>query len=181
VAPLSFRVQEELAEYDPDLRRSTQEGGSWPHPNHYHFNEAVVASYFLLRGYQVLRGFSSTRLDIKHPIASLSTRILHQVVGPDVSNFFLTELAGATGHGSGEPDLFVFREEHPEDPKIGYPDPRLWFFVEVKGPGDRVSSNQKRFWREVAKRSDLGLGPERIRLFKTAPFGKARQLNVVEY
>ena len=53
--------------------------------------------------------------------------------------------------------------------------------MRVKGPGDRVQGYQKTFWREVAKRTDLGLGPERIRLFRTTPIGVECQLGTVEY
>lgn len=178
---MTFRVGEEVAEYDPALRLSWEEGGSWPHAHHYHFHEAVVASHFILRGYHVLREYAFTRPDADRPIASFSTRLFHAVVGPEVSSFFLTHMASVTQQGSGQPDLFVFREEHPRDPKVRYPDPRLWFFVEVKGPGDQVKPSQKVFWREVAIRDDLGLGPERIRLFRTVPRGEPYELNEVEY
>lgn len=176
-----FEVTEEIAEYDPALRLSWQEGGSWPHSNHFHFNEAVVAAYLKLRGYHVLRDFSSTRLDPGGLVAPFETQLLHAVVGPEVSDFFRTELADATACGTGEPDLFVFREEHQHDPKVRYLDPRLWFFVEVKGPGDVVQPAQKAFWHEVAKRGDLGLGPDRIRLFRTVPIGALHTPGLVEY
>lgn len=178
---MTFCVEEELAHYDPRWRLSCQEGGEWPHPNHYHFNEAVVASHFLLRGYRVLRGYSATWAEPDDSLSGLWTRLLHAVVGPEVRNFLVTELAAKTAGGSGEPDLFVFREEYPNDPKIRYLDSRRWFFVEVKGPGDKVGDNQRAFWRALAERPDLGLGPERIRLFKTAERGKSRQLKSLEY
>lgn len=176
-----FRVQVEIAEYDPALQKSWDEGGSWPHSNHYHFHEAVVASYFILRGYHVLREYSCTRSAGNRPITSFQTGLFHAVVGPEVSAFFLSHIASSTHQGSGQPDLFVFRGEHLHDPKVSYSDPRLWFFVEVKGPSDQVRPYQKAFWREVASRSDLGLGPERIRLFRTAPRGEPYRLQEVEY
>lgn len=175
---MAFVVWEEIAYYDPDSRLAWDEGGQWPHANHYHFNEAVVASRFVLQGYTVLRDFSSTRPHVKRrPLAAHSTALLHDVVGAEASAFFSQELEAATDGGTGEPDLFVFREDHPNDPKYRYPDEREWFFVEVKGPGDVVSEEQKHFWHLVAER----LGESRIRLFRTAPVGEAVELETVEY
>jgi len=179
---VSFEVEEEVAYYDLERRLSWQEGGLWPHLNHYNFHEAVVAAYFVLRGYHVLWDYSSTSLLSKRPVARTSSQLFHEVVGPDVSAFFLGDLATATRGGSGQPDLFVFREEEPPaDKKVKYLDPRLWFFVEVKGPRDRVGPNQRAFWKAVAERTDLGLGPERIRLFRTAPCGEEPELKPVDY
>lgn len=175
---VAFTVQEEVAFYDPESRRAWDEGGTWPHSNHYHFNEAVVAAHFVLLGYQYLRAFSSTKPSVaRRPLAAHSTALLHDIVGPDVSTFFTQDLAAATNAGTGEPDLFVFREEHPNDPKHRYLDDRDWFFVEVKGPGDLVSAQQKHFWRCVAEK----LGQGRVRLFRTAPYGEPPVLEVIDY
>ena len=178
---MSFEVTQEVAYYDPHRRSSWQEGGLWPQSTHGGFAEAVVASHFVLLGYHVLTQFSSTGLGKSRSVTEHSTALLHAVVGPTVSEFFRTGLSQATAQGSGQPDLFVFREETPNDPKIVYRDPRRWFFVEVKGPGDRVRPNQKAFWRAVAERTDLGLGPEHIRLFRTAPDGEVPDLKTLEY
>jgi hypothetical protein len=178
---VSFQVEEEVAYYDPEQRISWPEGGAWPHANHGGFAESVVAAHFVLLGYHVLTQFSSTGLGKSRSVTEHSTALLHAVVRPTVSEFFRTGLSQATAQGAGQPDLFVFREETPNDPKIVYRDPRRWFFVEVKGPGDRVRPNQKAFWRAVAERTDLGLGPEHIRLFRTAPDGEVPDLKTLEY
>jgi len=172
-----FTVEEELVFYDPDLRRSWQEGGDWPHLNHFNFHEAVVAAHFTLRGYHALWDYSATGTKVLRPVARASSNLLQEVVGPEISAFFLNELSDVTNGGSGQPDLFVFREDAPGDPKVRYADPRLWFFAEVKGPGDSVRDNQRTFWREVA----LRVGPERIRLFRTLPLGEDCEPQVITY
>jgi len=172
-----FTVVEEVVPYNPEQRRSWQEGGSWPHSHHFNFHEAVVAAHFTLLGYHVLWDYSSTGFGPNRPVARASSRLLHEVVGPDVSAFFLGDLADATRGGSGQPDLFVFREDSSADPKVKYLDPRLWFFIEVKGPDDSVHSNQKAFWREVA----LRLGQDKIRLFRTVPDGTEYTPQPVQY
>jgi hypothetical protein len=175
---MGFTVDEEIAYYDPEDRRSWDEGGTWPHSHHYHFNEAVVAAHFVLQGYHVLRDFSSTRPQLKRrPLAAHSTALLHDIVGSEASAFFQGELEAATRGGTGEPDLFVFREDHPRDPKYRFVDDRDWFFVEVKGPGDVVGDEQRRFWHLVAER----LGEGRIRLFRTAPRGETFGADSIAY
>ncbi len=175
---MPFTVTEEVAWYDPERRLSWREGGEWPHPNHFHFHESVVAAHFIMRGYHVLRDCGCTRdFDSGRPLSVHSTRLLHDVVGSEATEFMTGELAEATASGTGEPDLFVFREEHPNDPKYHYDDPRLWFFVEVKGPEDVVSEDQKAFWHKVAER----FGSDRIRLFRTCPHGENFEPEDVEY
>ena len=86
--------------------------------------------------------------------------------------------AEATDGLSGMPDLFVFRALDPDnDPKVRYEDASEWFFVEVKGPGDRIGANQKKFWHAVAEE----LGPQHIRLFKTSQLGEPCRLGEVVY
>lgn len=179
---MEFNVREELAEYDSALRVAWPDGGTWPHSNHYGFNEAVVAAHFALRGYEVLRHFRVAHTATGDPVVDHTTALMHAVVGPEVSDFFASTLDEITNHGSGQPDLFIFRApDNPNDPKIRFGDPRLWFFVEVKGPGDKVQSYQRTFWRAVAEQEDLGLGPDRIRLFRTAPTGTAPELKILGY
>lgn len=164
---MAFSVLEQVVEYDPARRLSWQEGGSWPHSNHFHFHEAAAAAHFTLLGYQVLRDYGLR--PAKRATTTHATEILHSVVGPDVSAFLVSDaFSGATDDGSGLPDLFLFRALDPEaDPKIKYADACPWFFVEVKGPGDRVQDNQKVFWRAIAEK----YGPQHIRLVRTTPNG----------
>jgi hypothetical protein len=95
------------------------------------------------------------------------------VVGKEVAEFLLDVVAPQIRSQDGLPDLFVFREDRPNDPKVRFEDPHLWFWVEVKGAGESIRNTQKRFWRLIADRPDLGLGPERLRLFRALPSGSA--------
>jgi hypothetical protein len=156
-----FRIKEELIFYDPDLRLSVKEGGTWPHPNHYGFCEAVVAAHFIMRGYQVLTDYSASsrrpEREVKHHFSCL----FRHVVGEKAAKY-IGELGGDY-RGSGQPDVFVFCEGRSQDPKC---DPLTkWFFAEAKGK-DKVSDSQKKFWRAIAEREDIGLGPQRIKLFR---------------
>jgi len=173
------RVKEELVYFDSDDRRSWQEGGVWPHSTHGGFVEAIAAAYFIKQGYQVLSEFCTTRRKVGRPHGLLqhSTLLMHDVVGDEVDSFLCSEMAAHNSKGYGEPDLFVFREDHPNDPKIHFDDPRLWFFVEVKGPGDSVRDNQKAWWSEFADR----FGSDRIRLVRVAPAGQAIEPKIIEY
>ena len=176
-----FEVREEIVYYDEASRRSWKEGGPWPHENHFGFYEAVVAAHFTMQGYQVVRRFTSTRPGDDRSVLGIYTKLFHAVVGDAVSAFFTHEIASMSAMAGGQPDLFVFREEHPNDPHIRYADPRLWFFVEAKGLGDAVRENQKLIWRKIAERVDIGLGPDRIRLFRVVPRGKPYAARVVRY
>lgn len=179
---MSFSVQEEFADYSPSARVSWSDGGSWPHSNHYGFHEAVVSAHFVLLSYHVLRDFRVSSPQTGNPLLDHTTALAHAVVGPEITAYFVNELPELTNSGSGQPDLFVFRApDNPADLKIHYRDPRLWFFVEVKGPGDVVQPYQETFWRAIAERSDIGLGPERIRLFRTAPEGTMPDLKTHPY
>jgi len=174
---MGFCVMEQLVEYDPVRRLSWQADGTWPHANHFHFHEAVVSAHFILLGYNALRDYG---IEKSHKSQTThATQILHSVVGPVASEFLLSSrFSEATDGRSGLPDLFVFRALAPaNDPKVRYKDPADWFFVEVKGPGDRVGENQKKFWHAVAEE----LGPERIKLFKTTPKGTPCCTGEVEY
>lgn len=157
--------------FNPKDRRSWKDGGDWPHESLYYYYEAFVAAYFTMRGFHVIRDYVATRNQASRNLTTNYTRIFHDVVGEMASRFFTEELDKYCPAGRGQPDLFVFREEFSNDPRVKYPDPSKWFFVEVKGPRDQVSENQKRFWRAVAERTDIGLGPERIRLFRVLPEG----------
>ncbi len=148
------------------------------HANRANFVEAIVAAHFVKRGYHVLRDFCTTNRDVQ-PVGSLkshSTQLLHDVVGEEVSHFLCSDLAADNPLGYGEPDLFVFREDRP-DPKLMYSDPRLWFFVEVKGPKDTVRDNQTAYWRALAD----GSGENRLILARVAPAGTTPALDHIEY
>jgi hypothetical protein len=147
------------------------DGALWDeaHANRSGFVEAFVASLYVARGYHVLRDFCTTSRDVK-PVGGLkwhSTQLLHDVVGETVSDFLCTDLAARNPLGYGEPDLFVFREEHPNDPKIHFPDDHPWFFVEVKGPGDKVREGQTVFWGEL----EDAFGHDLVRLVRVAQLG----------
>jgi hypothetical protein len=176
-----FEVTAKAVRYDREQRRSWKDGGEWPHANLYHFYEAVAASHFTMRGYHVLRDYLATRTKASRPLVEDYSRIFHRVVGPEASAFFLEHMEDVAPAGVGQPDLFVFREEAPNDPGLYFPDSLLWFFVEVKGAGDSIRDNQLRFWRAVASRPDLGLGPERIRLIRVLPMDADFQSEVVAY
>ena len=176
------RVTEEVAYYEPGLNLSWAEGGTWPHKNHYGFAEAVVCSYFILRGYKVLTRYSATGQTEPDFLTKANNRIFREVVGSKIANYLRDEYRAGRLDDRGEPDLFVFRrEDNPEDPKIKYADDRTWFFVEAKNEKDRVRETQKRFWRAVAEREDLGMGPSRIRVFRVLPNGARFEPVMTEY
>ncbi len=177
----SFRVTTEYISFDPRLRRSWEQGGSWPHANLYYFYEAVVAAHFTLLGHHAIFDYVATRAADKRPVRDHFTRIMHHVVGAEASRYLTTEVDQILRAGAGQPDLFVFRQAAPQDHRVKYPDARLWFFVEVKGPGDRIRENQKRFWRAIAERPDIGLGPERIRVIRPYPEGSQPDELTIEY
>lgn len=166
---MSFHPIEELVTYRPESRLSWSEGGSWPHQNHFHFNEAVVSAHLTLLGYQVLRDYGIR--PSKRATTNLSTQILHAVVGKSASEYLLGDAFDRATDGlSGLPDLFVYRALSPEnDPKVVYVDCD-WFFVEVKGPGDHVHANQQAFLHAVAGE----LGTDRARVYRTVPERKAK-------
>ena len=149
------------------------------HANRSGFVEALVAAHYVKQGYHVLREFCTTSRDVK-PKGGLkwhSTQLLHDVVGSDVSCFLQEQMAGDNPLGYGEPDLFVFREPHPNDPKINFPDTREWFFVEVKGPRDKVRDNQLVFWGQL----EDAFGPNLVTLVRVAREGSRPQLERVSY
>ena len=173
-----YSVTEEIVHFNPDDRMSWEDGGHWPHLYHGGFVEAVVAAHFIMRGYYVLQQFRTTSQAVsKRPVIWHSTELLYDVVGQEVSDFLRNEAAMGNPEDSGQPDLFVFREESPNDPKIRYDDPRLWFFVEVKGPGDQVRANQKTWWSALASKC----GSERIRLARAIPAGEETESAVIEH
>lgn len=176
-----FCVATETIWFDPEARRSWQQGGDWPHASLYYFYEAVVAAHFTMLGYHAISDYVATRASDKRPIRHHLTSIMHHVVGVDASRFLTSEVDQIARAGAGQPDLFVFRQATPNDPRVRYSDPRQWFFVEVKGPGDRVRENQKRFWRAIAGRPDLGLGEERIRVVRPCPQGSQSVDSIIEY
>ena len=98
-----------------------------------------------------------------------------------ISEFLITEARQALSADHGQPDLFVFRQDRPNDPKIRYPDSLLWFFVEVKGRGENIRDTQMKYWRLIADREDLDLGPKRIRLYRALPEGKQYEPETFAY
>ena len=178
----SFTVTESIIHYDPELRESVAYGGTWPHSNHFGFVEAATAAHYIQRGYNVLREFCTTSREVRHGgLAYHSTQLLHDIVGPEVSEYFTTEVAEVCRNGSGEPDLFMFRAFNPNDPKVSYPEGPSWFFAEVKGPRDVVRENQKLFWRRLVSRPDLGLGPDRLVLVRAVPVGASVTPATIDY
>jgi hypothetical protein len=149
------------------------------HDNRAGFVEAVVAAHYVRRGYHVLRDFCTTDREVapKDGLKWHSTQLLHDVIGSAVSQYLCSQLASRNRLGYGEPDLFVFREAHPNDPKLHFLDPRLWFFVEIKGPRDKVRDNQLAFWSDLAD----GTGDNRLVLARVAPVGTRPRLETVEY
>jgi len=176
-----YTITEHLVCYDPGLQLSWAEGGTWPHKNHYGFHEAVVAAHFRLLGYEVLHDYNSTKKSATRPVCNFYTKLFHEIIGERISHFLRTEVRGRLNADYGQPDLFVFREERPNDPKIQYPDPLLWFFVEVKGPGESIRDTQLVYWRLIADREDLGLGPKRIRLYRALRKGTRQKPQTFEY
>ena len=160
-----YSLTEEIVTYDPSSRLSCKQGGDWPHPNHYGFREAVVAAHFILRGYHVLTDYSTTYPKTSRLVKQHYSAIFHEIVGHEITDF-MQKLGKRYGVDRGQPDLFVFQEKTPNDPKIKF---RPWFFAETKGPNEGIRKTQKDYWREIAEREDIGLGPHRIRLIRVVP------------
>jgi hypothetical protein len=160
-----YSLTEEIVTYDPSRRLSYKEDGDWPHPNHYGFREAVVAAHFILRGYHVLTDYSTTYPKTSRLVKRHYSAIFREIVGQKMADF-MQKMARKYGVDSGQPDLFVFQQETPKDPKIKY---RPWFFAEIKGPNEGIRKTQKEYWRAIAEREDIGLGPQRISLFRVVP------------
>ncbi|PIX25722.1 MAG: hypothetical protein COZ69_02400 [Deltaproteobacteria bacterium CG_4_8_14_3_um_filter_45_9] len=169
-----FRIKEHIVYYDPQRRRSWNEGGTWPHKNHYGFHEAVIAADFRLRGYEVIHDYSMTKTKPLRNVTNYFTKLVHGFVSRRATRFFTTELKEITGSDDGQPDLFVFHQDTPNDPKIRYPEyPEnlLWFFVECKGPDEAIRETQRKFWRAIAERDNIDLGIKRLNLFRALPEG----------
>ena len=181
-----MEIKEEVIRYDPNERLSYDEGGEWPHLNHYGFHEAVVAAHFRRKGYIALHDYNcsydytSEEKSSVRPIREYFTKLFHEIVKPQISEFMKTELKQTLGTDYGQPDLFVFQAFNFKDPKISYSD-LPWFFVEVKGPNETIRDTQLRYWRLIANRRDLGLGEERIRLFRAIPIGMKYEAHTFEY
>ncbi len=169
---MGFKIKEQIVYYKEEWRRSWADGGTWKHSNRYGFHEAVVAAHFRLRGWEVVRDFSVTNMTPQKQVTRNFTKLVHDFVGKPISDFFINELKKTAGD-SGQPDLFVFHEATPNDPKIkypGYPEDLLWFFVECKGLDEPIRETQLNFWRLIAQKDDdLDLGSKRIRLFRALP------------
>lgn len=164
-----FTIKEEIVYYKPEWRKPWTEKGTWPHENLYGFHEAVVGNDFRLRGYKVINDYSVTNINPSGMVTLHFTRLVHDFVGSLISQFFINDLKKVTGGDAGQPDLFVFHEDHPNDPKIMYPDDPdnlKWFFVECKGPDEAIRDTQLKFWRAIAEMNDLDLGPRRLKLFR---------------
>lgn len=162
-----YSLTEEIVTYDPSSRLSYKEGGDWPHPNHYGFREAVVAAHFIRRGYHVLTDYSTTYPKTSRSVKRHYSTIFREIVGKEITDF-MQELGRDLGVDCGQPDLFVFQEEKPNDLKINF---RPWFFGETKGPNEGIRETQKKYWRAIAEGENIGLGPQRIRLFRVVPKG----------
>jgi hypothetical protein len=178
---MNFSVTETVVEYDPRLRLSWKEGGSWPHSNHYGFHETVVAAHFTLLGYHAFYEYSVTKDPQDDSRKDFNCRVFRSVVGDEVAVWLRTAFGT---DDTGQPDLFVYRDpDNPNDPKIRYSDPLLWLWVEVKGVHsgqvESVRGTQKAFWRLIA--SHELLGPERIRLVRAIPKGSTYQPRTISY
>jgi hypothetical protein len=88
----SYSVTTETITVDPSLRRSWQEEGNRPHPGFYGFYEAVVTAHFMLCGYHVIRVYVATRSSDERPLRHRFTRLFHEVVGREVSDFLTSDL-----------------------------------------------------------------------------------------
>ena len=178
---MKFSVTETVVEYDPQQHLSWREGGAWPHSNHDWFHEAVVAAHFMLLGYHVFHEYSATKDIQDGSRRDYNSRIFRSIVGDEVVGW-LRESFGSDD--SGQPDLFIYRDpDNPNDPKIRYIDPLLWFWVEVKGIHngrvEPIRGTQKAFWRMIA--SHELLGPERVRLVRAIPKGSTYQPRTISY
>ena len=168
---MKFTIKEQVVYYKPEWRKSWAEGGTWPHKNLYGFHEAVVATHFRLQGYEVIHDYSVTNITPPRLVTLHFTRLVHDFIGKAVSEFLINDLKRTIGGDGGQPDLFVFHEDTPNDPKIKYPENFLWFFVECKGPDETIRETQLKFWRMIAQRDDLDLGCKRMKLFRALPEG----------
>jgi hypothetical protein len=160
-----YLITEKIVTYDPSWRFSYKEGGDWPHPNHYGFREAVVAAHFIQRGYHVLTDYSTTNPKTFRLIKRYYSAIFREIVGREITDF-MQKMRRKFGVDCGQPDLFIFQQETPNDPKIKF---RPWFFAETKGPNEGIRKTQKEYWRAIAEREDIELGSKRIRLFRVVP------------
>jgi hypothetical protein len=141
------KLTETIVRYNPCDRLSWNEGGVWPHKNHFGFHEAVVIAHLALRGYQCISQYSTTSPPKGNSISDFYTGIFRNVVGSEISDF----LTNSLDNDAGQPDLFVFRPpDNPKDPKIKYQESLVWFWVEVKGAfGGRIENvrnTQKKFF-----------------------------------
>jgi hypothetical protein len=123
-----MKIKEEVIHYDPKERLSYDEGGEWPHLKHYGFREAVVAAHFRWKGYMALHDYncsydySPEEKSTVRPIRRYFTKLFHEIVGSEISEFMKTELKKVLGADYGQPDLFVFQAFNSTDPKISYSD-----------------------------------------------------------
>ena len=171
---MGFKIKEQVVYYKREWRKSWADEGTWPHLNLYGFHEAAVAAHFKLQGWEVIHDYSVTNIAPPRLVTLHFTKLVHDFVGRPISDFFINDLKKMIGGDSGQPDLFVFHEPTPNDPKInypGYPEDLLWFFVECKGPDEPIRETQLNFWKLIADRDDLDLGPKRIKLFRALPCG----------
>ena len=181
---MKFTIKEQIIYYQPEWRKPWTEKGSWPHENLYGFHEAVVGNDFRLRGYGVIHDYSVTNIVPPRMVTLHFTRLVHDFVGKSVSDFFINDIKRIIGGDAGQPDLFVFHEDHPNDPKIKYPDDPdnlRWYFVECKGPDEAIRDTQLKFWRAIAERDDLDLGSKRLKLFRALPVSEGCQYEPNEY
>jgi hypothetical protein len=148
-----YSLTEEIVAYDRSRRLSYKEDGDWPHPNHYGFREAIVAAHFILRGYHVLTDYSTIYPKTSRLVKRHYSAIFQEIIGQKIIDF-MQKLGKRYGVDRGQPDLFVFHEETPKDPKIIFRDPLPWYFV-ILCLG--ISLRQKGLTREFARhRGNIG-------------------------
>jgi len=95
----------------------------------YHFYEWLAAIHYYKLGFNVL---------VEQYIYNPHKRklgILKKLIGADGISFLRSKIKTSR---TQPPDLFVYKG-------------RKFFFVEVKGPGDKLQENQKKFFEEIER------------------------------
>ena len=141
-------------EYAQDLRdafRGDQliDEGAARYPDLFHPIDVNTAKTQAARGYHFVEWFSAVRLFEDLGLASLHEGYTYK--SHISKRARLLEIAGEPAHDALRavpredryrfPDLFVYR-----------PGTSDWFFVEVKGPGDRLSATQAPFFSTLVER-----------------------------
>jgi len=97
---------------------------------HYHFYEWFAAVHYY-RG----KGYLSLVEQYQFPLHQGKRLIITRLMSPDLIRFIETGSAQA-------PDLLVYAPDYSD-----------WYFCEVKGPGDRLSSKQTRWFLDLEAQS----------------------------